>query len=532
MSTDIRDIRAHLSPIVVALQAARSSEDAEEQLHQLNQVTADLDTVPEAVAAVRAVLSSMAAFSDADVQLHGCSALHTLLQGTNEVANQVFPEAPQAVLKAMAKYPDDVDVQLWGARALRSMDLQSVTPGAVRSQAVATVLAAIQQHALAEFEVRSCLIDLLYILCSEYGQCDYTIGRMYSGNTHEACILAVADADILSTLIDFEFERESHTPCSLMDWLQVPVWHDLLAARPSAASRLGHAHLWFLCKQLCFNVAFGTREQLLRMLRFVTIDNSEDFVGEYGGSDDYSCGYEEEGFEEGQLVPEEPDSSNPPPDPSPPGSSSHQTHCALDSYYTHEEYKAIREDPDTGAMELDAPVHSVDDYEAEEDEDDSVELTAVVSREERDRAGRKRAIDLDEVPAAKRPCPAELETRVAMARSMCSAQSDARFREIFKARQHRGHARLHLSPALLNRRPAPRAQPAFSPYPNSPRSRTTPRIVSRRRSSRNGSGPRASRPTETTRCSSRWTRPSTRTLPPARRKRWLQTQRRRRRPSW
>ena len=109
---------ADLSQIMVALQAARSSEDAEEQLHQLNQATADLDIVPEAVAAVRAVLSSMAAFSDADVQLHGCSALHTLLQGTNEVANQVFPEAPQAVLKAMAKHPDDVDVQLWGARAL------------------------------------------------------------------------------------------------------------------------------------------------------------------------------------------------------------------------------------------------------------------------------------------------------------------------------------------------------------------------------------------------------------------------------
>ena len=444
MSTDIRDIRAHLSPIVVALQAARSSEDAEEQLHQLNEATADLDTVPEAVAAVRAVLSSMAAFSDADVQLHGCSALHTLLQGTNEAASQVFPEAPQAVLKAMAKHPDDVDVQLWGARALRSMDLQSVTPGAVRSQAVATVLAAIQQHALAEFEVRICLVDLLYILCNESGE-----HGEYTGSTHEASILAFADADVLSTLMDFEFEMGCHKPHNGIR-LQVPVWHDLLAARPSAASRLSHAHLWLLCKQLCFNAAFGTREQLLRMLRFVTIDNSEDFVGEYGGSDDYSCGYEEEGFEEGQLVPEEPDSSNPPPDPSPPGSSSHQTHCALDSYYTHEEYKAIREDPDTGAMELDAPVHSVDDYEAEEDEDDSVELTAVVSREERDRAGRKRAIDLDEVPAAKRPCPAELETRVAMARSMCSAQSDARFREIFKARQHRSQAHLPLSPALLS----------------------------------------------------------------------------------
>ena len=470
-----------LPMILKALQAARSSEDAEEQLHQLNEATADLDTVPEAVAAVRAVLSSMAAFSDADVQLHGCSALHTLLQGTNEVANQVFPEAPQAVLKAMAKHPDDVDVQLWGARALRSMDLQSVTPDAVRSQAVATVLAAIQQHALAEVEVRSCLVDLLYILCNESGE-----HGEYTGSTHEASILAVADADVLSTLIALEFELECRTPRNsnpkvmphavqltlrgLSDGrksLQVPVWHDLLAARPSAAARLGHAHLWYLCKQLCLDVAFGTREQLLRMLRFVTIDNSDDYVGEYGGAYvgeygdviDYSRGYEEDGFEEDQLLPEEPDSAREPMVFSSAYSS------ALDSYYTHEEYKAIREDPDTGAMELDAPVHSVDDYEAEEDEDDSVELTAVVSREERDRAGRKRAIDLDEVPAAKRPCPAELETRVAMARSMCSAQSDARFREIFKARQHRGHARLHLSPALLNRRPAPRAQPAFSPYP-------------------------------------------------------------------
>ena len=209
--------------------------------------------------------------------------------------------------------------------------------------------------------------------------------------------------------------------------MQGPVWHDLLAIRPSAASKLGHSHLWFLCKQLCFEVALGTHEQLLRMLRFVTIDNSDDFVGEYGEAGDYSRGYEEEGFEEDQLIPEEPDSSNPPPEEL-------QPNCALDSYYTREEYEAIMDDPDSVAMELDAPEHSVTDYEAEEDEDDSVELTAVVSREERDRAGRKRAINLDEVPAAKRPCPAELETRVAMARSMCSAQSDARFREIFKAR--------------------------------------------------------------------------------------------------
>ena len=452
-----------LPMILKALQAARSSEDAEEQLHQLNEATADDDYFPEtavAAAAVRTVLSSMAAFSGADVQLHGCAALHTLLQDKYAAQKVVFRDASQAVFKAMTKHPDHVDVQLWGARALKSMLVTTFCAKAddVRSQAVATVLAAIQQHALAEFEVRGCLIDLLYMLCSE---CDQ--GGECSGNTNEASILAVADADVLSTLMDFEFELECHMPHTVAGprvtrpaRLQVPVWHDLLAVRPSAASRLGHAHLWFLCKQLCFNVAFGTREQLLKMLRFATIDSSDDFVGEYGEADDYSRGYEEEGFEEDQLIPEEPDSANSPPNP-------FQPHCALDSYYTHEEYKAIREDPDTGAMELDAPVHSVDDYEAEEDEDDSVELTAVVSREERDRAGRKRAIDLDEVPAAKRPCPAELETRVAMARSMCSAQSDARFREIFKARQHRGHARLHLSPALLNRRPAPRAQPAFSP---------------------------------------------------------------------
>ena len=448
---------ADLSPIMVALQAARSSEDAEEQLHQLNQATADLDIVPEAAAAVRTVLSSMAAFSGADVQLHGCAALHTLLQGNHAAANHVFPEAPQAILTAMAKYPDNVEVQLWGARALKSVFFSTVsaTAGGVRSQAVATVLAAIQQHALAEFEVRNCLVELLYILCSESGE-----HGKYTGSTHEASILAVADADVLSTLIDFEFELECHMPHN-GTCLQCPVWHDLLTVRPSAASNLGHAHLWFLCKQLCFEVALGTHEQLLRMLRFVTIDNSDDFVGEYGEAGDYSRGYEEEGFEEDQLIPEEPDSSNPPPDLS----AFHPDCFALDSYYTREEYKAIMEDPDSGAIELDAPVHSVKDYEAEEDEDDSVELTAVVSREERDRAGRKRAINLDEVPAAKRPCPAELETRVAMARSMCSAQSDARFREIFKARHHSRHARLPLSPAPLSRRPDPRPQPAVSPYP-------------------------------------------------------------------
>ena len=461
--------------IMGALQAARSSEDAEEQLHQLNQATADLDIVPEAAAAVRTVLSSMADFSGADVQLHGCAALHTLLQGSTEAANRVFlPSSSMpsyAIVKAMAKYPDNVKVQLWGARALKSMFstvnaieggvavarlavATRLSPGC-RHQAVATVLAAIQQHALAEFEVRSCLVDLLYILCSESGE-----HGEYTGSTHEASILAVADADVLSTLIDFEFELECHRPGGSGGAWRCPVWLDLLAIRPSAASKLGHSHLWFLCKQLCFDVAFGTREQLLRMLRFVTIDKSDDFVGEYGEADDYSRGYEEAGFEEDQLIPEEPDSSNPPPDPSIP-----DRWVALDSYYTREEYNAIMEDPDSGAIELDAPVHSVTDYEAEEDEDDSVELTAVVSREERDRAGRKRAINLDEVPAAKRPCPAELETRVAMARSMCSAQSDARFREIFKARHHSRHARLPLSPAPLSRRPDPRPQPAFSPYP-------------------------------------------------------------------
>ena len=450
--------RGVLLPNLTALREARSSEDVAEQLHQLNQVTADLDIVPEAVAAARAVLSSMAAFSGADVQLHGCAALHTLLQDKYAAQKVVFRDASQAVFKAMNEHPDHVDVQLWGARALKSMLVTTFCAKAddVRSQAVATVLAAIQQHALAEFEVRGCLVDLLYMLCSE---CDQ--GGECSGNTNEASILAVADADVLSTLMDFEFELECHMPHTVAGprvtrpaRLQVPVWHDLLAVRPSAASRLGHAHLWFLCKQLCFNVAFGTREQLLKMLRFATIDSSDDFVGEYGEADDYSRGYEEEGFEEDQLIPEEPDSSNPPPEEL-------QPNCALDSYYTREEYEAIMDDPDSVAMELDAPVHSVEDYEAEEDEDDSVELTAVVSREERDRAGRKRAINLDEVPAAKRPCPAELETRVAMARSMCSAQSDAQFREIFKARHHSRHAHLPVSPATLSRRPDPHVQPAF-----------------------------------------------------------------------
>ena len=523
--------------IVKALQAARSSEEAEEQLHQLNEATADDDYFPEtaAVAAAgRAVLSSMAAFSGADVQLHGCAALHTLLQGNYAAQKVVFRDASQAVFKAMNGHPDHIEVQLWGARALKSMLVTNFCAKAdgVRSQAVATVLAAIQQHALAEFEVRSCLITLLYMLCSESGE-----HGEYTGNTNEASILAVADADVLSTLIAFEFELECRMPCTrgrLPDLTrlsgglmspQVPVWHDLLAARPSAAARLGHAHLWFLCKQLCFDAAFGTREQLLKMLRFVTIDDSDDFVGEYEDGDYYSCGYEEDAFEEDQLEPEEPDSSKKGID---------RRNSALDSYYTLEEYYNILNDPDSGPMESDLPArHSVDDYEAEEDDDDSVELTAVVSREERDRAGRKRAIDLDEVPAAKRPCPAELESRVAMARSMCSAQSDARFREIFKACHHGCHAHLHLAPAPLSLRPALRVLtlPNPNPDPNSPRSRTTPRIVSRRRSSRNGSGPRASRPTETARCSSRWTRPSTRTLPPARRKRWLQTQRLRRRPS-
>ena len=138
---------ADLSPIMVALQAARSSEDAEEQLHQLNQATADLDIVPEAAAAVRTVLSSMADFSGADVQLHGCAALHTLLQGSTEAANRVFlPSSSMpsyAIVKAMATYPDNVKVQLWGARALKSMfsTVSAIAGGvAVARLAVATRL--------------------------------------------------------------------------------------------------------------------------------------------------------------------------------------------------------------------------------------------------------------------------------------------------------------------------------------------------------------------------------------------------------
>jgi len=182
--------------------------------------------------------------------------------------------------------------------------------------------------------------------------------------------------------------------------------------------------LTFLCGQLCFNCVFGEREHLLAMLRFVASDASDDFEEEYGDKNDYAKGYEEDDFGIDELEEEEMVPWN------------MEKNCVLapNALLDQAALRAPDAEPLDGDddEEEDPALDAADISDIESD--DEVELVGSRTREERDIAGRKRAIDLEvETPQAKRKPPADLETRVATARSLCSAQSDAKFRELFQA---------------------------------------------------------------------------------------------------
>ena len=63
--------------------------------------------------------------------------------------------------------------------------------------------------------------------------------------------------------------------------------------------------------------------------------------------------------------------------------------------------------------------------------DDEVTVVGERTREEKDREGRKRAIDLEETPCKRRK--GDVDERVATARSLCSAETDARYKQLIQA---------------------------------------------------------------------------------------------------
>jgi len=403
-----------------AAATATSADDAANQLQTLCSHASQLDPGPKLRATTSQVLATMEAWDARDVQLYGCVSIQCILLDDKCAASDdwtsTYTRAFECVLKTLAALVRDVEVQEYGALALRALAQHLGAFVAARSRAVQSATTALKHHRGSPGVSVACT-GVLVAACFD---------QMFD-KPHDDSIIAVVDAGVLEHLLEhirlvgetLPMVKPSSTtiaglspagilvtgPIRKEEATIVHFLSDVLTVRPHAADGLPLPHLRILARLLCFNVGWGDRKQLLAMLRYVVTDSSEDFVAE--GWEDYSDGYDTDDVE--QEEEEEEDFSL-----SEVSASARRNRDLIEP--------SDMADPTTNYQE--ATEEESDDEDADADEVEIVEPSSL--------AGLKRVIDLEESSTRKRRamCMLDIDMRAATARSHCSAQVETRFRAL------------------------------------------------------------------------------------------------------
>eukprot|EP00966_Prymnesium_polylepis_P016790 387498-Prymnesium_polylepis.1 len=214
--------------------------------------------------------------NDAVLPVAANGVLQRMLKADWEVEKEA--RAAAAVMKAMAKFLQDVDVQGSGAAVLWIFADDYEISAAIRPDAIDTALVALKAHPEEETRAFNCVM-LVARLCTQYeGSCP---------DARRDAVARVADSDLIGTILDVV----ESLPCSKKVRLRSPVsiavvnleamiyfLHDVALIRFQAVERLKVTQLRKLCELLCFKIQHGSKQQLLSMIKFVTKDSTDDYV--------------------------------------------------------------------------------------------------------------------------------------------------------------------------------------------------------------------------------------------------------------